>query len=454
MSPAARRAMLKWTPVNERIIYARFWSAHGKLSIVACYAPTNEADEIEKDNFYETLQSIVAEIPRHDIICVVGDLNVKVGYFRNYCPEITGKHEIGDMNENRALLVDFALNNDLVIRGTLFQHKTIHKYTWTSPDGRMCNQIDHLIFSRKWRKSLIDVRGYRGTDIQSDHNLMVAKIHLKKSAKLSILLASDASESIVLQVSYGEIDKQVKKSVRTDKRQFFEQKAALAEETAKKEDLKTVYRLTNEMIGFKPNRTNLVKDENGAFLSDPLMIDERLASHIENLLNRPRINDQDIIPDTPFMILNVNEEPPSPKEIIATVRKLRNGRMLGVDGITSELLKSSVYDCMTVWVEFLTQIWIDQKVPSDWTKGTIIRLFKGDALVCGNWRGINIMSIPSKLLSIIIQQRLQQKLDKYLCDEQHGFQPGRSCADLIFTLRMLVDDSKEWKKSYIFFSLT
>ncbi|KAK2726439.1 hypothetical protein QYM36_000770, partial [Artemia franciscana] len=116
MSPAARRAMLKWTPVNERIIYARFWSAHGKLSIVACYAPTNEADEIEKDNFYETLQSIVAEIPRHDIICVVGDLNVKVGYFRNYCPEITGKHEIGDMNENRALLVDFALNNDLVIR--------------------------------------------------------------------------------------------------------------------------------------------------------------------------------------------------------------------------------------------------------------------------------------------------------------------------------------------------
>ena len=92
-------------------------------------------------------------------------------------------------------------------------------------------------------------------------------------------------------------------------------------------------------------------------------------------------------------------------------------------------------------------------MPSDWTKGTINKLFKkGDALVCGNWRGSNIMSIPSKLLSIIILQRLQQKLDQHLRDEQHGFRPGRSCADLIFTVRMVVEDSKEWyKKLYLLF---
>ncbi|KAK2705695.1 hypothetical protein QYM36_015912 [Artemia franciscana] len=120
MSPAARRAMLKWTPVNKRIIYTQFWSAHGKLSIVACYAPTNKADEIEKDNFYETLQSVIAEIPRHNIICVVGDLNAKVGSCHNYCFEVMGQHGIGDMNKNGALLVDFALNNNLVIGGVHF----------------------------------------------------------------------------------------------------------------------------------------------------------------------------------------------------------------------------------------------------------------------------------------------------------------------------------------------
>ncbi|XP_065562387.1 uncharacterized protein LOC136028473 [Artemia franciscana] len=59
------------------------------------------------------------------------------------------------------------------------------------------------------------------------------------------------------------------------------------------------------------------------------------------------------------------------------------------------------------------------------------------------------MSIPSKLMSTIV---LQQKLDQHLRDEQHGFQSGRSCVDLIFTVRMLVEDSREWnKKLYLLF---
>ncbi|XP_065568793.1 uncharacterized protein LOC136032411 [Artemia franciscana] len=54
--------------------------------------------------------------------------------------------------------------------------------------------------------------------------------------------------------------------------------------------------------------------------------------------------------------------------------------------------------------------------------------------------------------SVCHEQCLQQKLDQHLCDEQHGLQPARSCADLNFTLKMLVEDSKEWnKKLYILF---
>jgi len=32
----------------------------------------------------------------------------------------------------------------------MFQHRNIHKYTWTSPDGKTYNQIDQILKDRRW----------------------------------------------------------------------------------------------------------------------------------------------------------------------------------------------------------------------------------------------------------------------------------------------------------------
>ena len=86
---------------------------------------------------------------------------------------------VGVQNENGELLTEFCTFNDLVIGGTVFQHKQIHKTTWTSPDGRTVNQIDHVTIGRKWRRSLLDVRVKRGADAASDHHLVVADLKVK-----------------------------------------------------------------------------------------------------------------------------------------------------------------------------------------------------------------------------------------------------------------------------------
>ena len=67
----------------------------------------------------------------------------------------------------------------MVIGGSIFPHKDIHKYTWVSPDGRTKNQIDHVTINRKWRNSLKDVRTLRGADINSDHVLIRAELTQK-----------------------------------------------------------------------------------------------------------------------------------------------------------------------------------------------------------------------------------------------------------------------------------
>jgi endonuclease/exonuclease/phosphatase family metal-dependent hydrolase len=76
--------------------------------------------------------------------------------------------------ENGETLIDLSEENDLVIGETLFQHKTIHKLTWTSPNGRTKSEFDHVIINRKWRRTLQDVRVMQSADVGSDHNLVMA----------------------------------------------------------------------------------------------------------------------------------------------------------------------------------------------------------------------------------------------------------------------------------------
>ena len=123
-----------------------FVSNYTKLTIFACYTPTNEADDDEKNNFYKMLQAVTKDVPSHDLKSVVGDLSAKVGADRQYCPEVLGCHSIGEMNETSVLLVDYVLSNDLVIGGTLFEHKKIYKYTWMSPDSQTKNQIETSLY--------------------------------------------------------------------------------------------------------------------------------------------------------------------------------------------------------------------------------------------------------------------------------------------------------------------
>lgn len=179
VSKAKAKTLLEWEPVNDRIIRARFNSRHCKLTIIQRYAPTNEAEKEEMDDWYEELQPTVSKVPLHDMLLIVGDMNAKVGPDNNNCDRAIG-HGCGVKNNNGKRLVDFCLENNCIVGGTFFPHKDIHKLTWKSPDGLTTNQIDHILINRKWHRSLQDDRVCRGADANSDHYLVTASIKLKQ----------------------------------------------------------------------------------------------------------------------------------------------------------------------------------------------------------------------------------------------------------------------------------
>lgn len=132
-----------------------------------------------KDAWYEHLSRVPSKVPRHDVLLITGDLNAKVGAANTNHKRAMGKHSCGVMNNNGECLADFRLNNNCIIGGTIFPHKTIHKLTCRSPDGWSFNQIDQIIVNGKWQRSLTGVRAFRGADVFSDHHLITATVKLK-----------------------------------------------------------------------------------------------------------------------------------------------------------------------------------------------------------------------------------------------------------------------------------
>jgi hypothetical protein len=69
----------------------------------------------------------------------------------------------------------------MVIGGTVFPHRNVHLVTRRSPDGTSNNQIDHLLIDARHTNNMLDVRTYRGANVDLDHYLVITRIWAKIS---------------------------------------------------------------------------------------------------------------------------------------------------------------------------------------------------------------------------------------------------------------------------------
>ena len=75
------------------------------ITVIQVYAPINNAEEAEAEQFYEDLQDLLELTPKKDVLFIIGDWNAKVG--SQETPGITSKFGLGVQNEAGQRLTEF-----------------------------------------------------------------------------------------------------------------------------------------------------------------------------------------------------------------------------------------------------------------------------------------------------------------------------------------------------------
>jgi len=263
--------------------------------------------------------------------------------------------------------------------------------------------------------------------------------------------AKTRQQKQITSAKYNAMAKEVSKQLRADKRAYINDIADRAEEAASKGDIKTLYATTRLLSGRRSNPNKPVRDKEGKLLTS---LDEQLTrwkERFQEVLNRqPPQDAPQLEPGDP---LDINTGPVTKAEIRKALGSLKNGKAAGIDNIPPEALKEGGSVLVDQLHHLLNQIWTDEEIPAEWKEGLIVKLpKKGDLSQCSKWRGITLLSIPSKVLTRIMLERMKEPIDHIRRDEQAGFRIERSCTDQIATLRVIVEQTIEWQTSlYICF---
>lgn len=150
-----------------------------KATFISVYAPTMMATTDEKDQFYENLDQVIANVPRNHKLFLMGDFNARVGRDNVVWDRVIGCHSVGNMNSNGLLLLQLCTQHELVLTNTLFQQPNKYKTTWQHPRSKHWHMLDYIVVRQRDVSDVHITRALRGSGVWSDHNLVRSKVLLQ-----------------------------------------------------------------------------------------------------------------------------------------------------------------------------------------------------------------------------------------------------------------------------------
>ena len=130
------------------------------------------------------------------------------------------------------------------------------------------------------------------------------------------------------------------------------------------------------------------------------------------------------------------------------MKKMKNNKAAGVDGIVAELIKCGGRQLEAEMIAMFKRIWTEEIMPPEWQVGIFLPIHKkNDRYICENYRGICLLTMGYKILANIICARLMPYYARIIGDYQAGFMPAKSTIDNIFIVRHLTEKYREYGRT-------
>ena len=118
------------------------------LTVFSVYAPQTVLEESTKDAFYDSLQTVISELPLDkEIVIPCRVWNGHIGREAAGYEGVHGGSGYGERNADGDRVLEFAVANDFVIGNTFFVKRDSHLITYQS--GNAKTQIDFILLRKR-----------------------------------------------------------------------------------------------------------------------------------------------------------------------------------------------------------------------------------------------------------------------------------------------------------------
>ena len=309
-------------------------------------------------------------------------------------------------------------------------HNNRNEIVWEEIRGYIHNAAKETVGGKEKNKK--NIRG---------HDPEIEKLsEEQKNLRIQIENSRNLNEVIQKKAKRNKIMREIKEKLSENKEKEIEEK--LTEINNMKDDSKMFKAV--KLLNQKKYQNPFVHDENGRNVTQPTKIYHIVKNHFQNHFNDPLENKLDSFTGTKRKL----NQPITLEEVQKCSKKLKNNRAPGYDEIPGELIKYGPDLLHEEIKTILNNIFEKHEtIPTNHSILLPLPKPKKPKGPTKNLRPINLLPSIRKILSLIILERIQSKIESYVSKSQAAYKQYRSTSDCIFAYRWIIAKLQIYKET-------